>query len=371
MRKFLMAWASAALLIFGFATEATAATENSAVEYTMDAATYNDAIASAAVDDGGIIRYTGYYYGLNNPSELAALIEESLRQDPTGRTMLNAAKCRQDGSCGAPINYLESFQDKDPHGGWTLENMAQNLRSLVIDCEVEGVYQMDRIRVVGNASLGETDLNGMSRTFEDDCAWVNPSTGRPVLARRCTNPVGQRIDIVCVYVNVEVRDPSERELIWQRRVREDDECFAYRRVDAVYTPDSPSARWQEVPRDCVDRPCDFTAVNQVLGDPAVVAQGTIPVQPGIYQVRLSPDEYLVLCLKRFLGRDAVSSSFANGVRWDQDYLRLVGRERHARVYYESNEFESNDLEHDEAGALAFYASDVEDERIMQAGSTTP
>jgi len=314
------------------------------------------------------VRYTGYFYGLDHPRELADLIEAALERDPSGRTMLDRNKCRIDGSCAAPINYLESFQQKDPHGGWTLENMAEKMRTLRLDCDMEGIYQMDRIRVRPGASLGETDLNGMSRSFEtDECAWVNPETGRPVLAENCTNPVGVRIDLVCVYVNIEVRDSNEYALIWQRRVRADDPCFAYRRVTRVFEPDTPSAQWHEVPRGCIGRPCDFTAVNEALGGPHV-AQGQIPLDsPGLYQVRLSPDELPVFCVKYRLPNGDVRSSFAVGVRWSQDYLTRVEDERHARIFYSSGELRTQGIGFNQAGGLAFWASTREDEAAIRRG----
>lgn len=343
MRTLLMV--SAALLAFGGA--AATATEATAQER---------------------VRYTGYYYGLEHPRELADLIEANLRQHPDGRTMLDASRCRANGSCAAPINYLESFQQKDPHGEWTLENMAEKIRGLRLNCDLEGIYQMDRIRVRPGASLGETDLNGMSRSFEaEECAWVNPDTGAAVLAENCTNPVGVRVDLVCVYVNVEVRDPNEFALIWQRRVRADDPCFAYRRVTRLFEPDTPSAQWRQVPRGCIGRPCDFTAVNEALGGPHV-AQGQIPLDsPGMYQVRLSPDELPVFCVKYRLSSGEIQSSFAVGVRWSEDYLTRVGDQRHARIFYNSGELRTQRIGFNQAGGLAFWASTREDEAAIRGG----
>lgn len=314
------------------------------------------------------VRYTGYYYGLETPSELADLVEANLRQHADGRTMLDAARCRANGSCAAPINYLESFQQKDPHGGWTLENMAQKMRTLRLDCDMDGIYQMDRIRVAPGSSLGTTDLNGMNRAFADgECAWVNPDTGRPVLAENCTNPVGVRIDLVCVYVNIEVRQPEEFALIWQRRVRADDPCFAYRRVTRLFEPDTPNAQWRQVPRGCIGRPCDFTAVNQALGGPHV-AQGQIPLDsPGLYQVRISPDELPVFCVKFRQSDGSIMSSFAVGVRWSEDYLTRVGNQRHARIYYQSSELRAAGHAFNGSGGLAFWASTREDEAAIRRG----
>ncbi len=368
MRTLLMS--SAALLSFGCATAANATTME-LPEFSA-ATVVSTAVASSVVIEPPApearVRYTGYYYGLDNPTELAVLIDRALESDPTGKTMINAAKCLEDGSCAAPINYLESFQAKDPHGGWTMENLAEKLRTLVRDCDMEGVYQMDRVKVQG-PGLGLTDLNGMTRSFEDgECAWVNPATGRPVLAGKCTNPVGQRVDLKCVYVNIEVRDPREFGVVWARYEEETDPCFAYRRVSRLYEPDSPTAQWQEVPNDCIGRPCDLTDVNRALGRHQV-ADGTIPLDsPGNYQVRLSPDELLVLCLK-LRDRGTVTSSFASGVRWQQDY-QLVGREWHARVYYRSDEAVNDGHSLSGPRGLTFWAADRQAEAQMRGLATS-
>ena len=104
------------------------------------------------------VRYTGYFYGLDHPRELADLIEAALERDPSGRTMIDRNKCRIDGSCAAPINYLESFQQKDPHGGWTLENMAEKMRTL----RTLGVpYTDDDIAGARDAVKGKTEMDAL------------------------------------------------------------------------------------------------------------------------------------------------------------------------------------------------------------------
>lgn len=322
----------------------------------------------AAAGSASAGQYKGYYYGAQTPTEIAVLVERSLAIDPTGRTMLDAAKCRRDGSCAAPINYVESFRAHDPRGNVTLENLGAYLRKLRIDCTVSGEYQMDRI-ILRSGTLGQTDVNGMSRAFlRNECAWVNPDTGRPVLAQNCANPVGLEVGLVCVYVNIESRNPAEFAVIWARYEEEDDPCFAYRRVSRLYEPDSPRALWHTVPNGCVGRPCDFTATNRALGRQQV-AQGEIPLDsPGLYQIRLSPDELLALCVKLRDGT-IIRSSFASGVRWEQDY-RLIGGEHHARVYYESDEVDADGLTLNGPRGLTFWASDRQAEARMHGLAAT-
>ncbi len=320
----------------------------------------------APVSANGI--YKGYYYGASSPQEIATLVERSLAIDPTGRTMLDAAKCRRDGSCAAPINYVESFQARYPRDGVTLQTLVAYLRRLVIRCNFVGEYQMDRI-IYRSGSLGRTDVNGMSRAFlRQECAWTNPDTGLPVLAQNCANPVGQRVDLHCVIVNVEVTDPRENALIWARYRREDDECFAYRKVTTLYEPDSPTAVWTPVQNGCIGRPCDFTDVNRALGA-TQQAQGELMIdEPGTYQIRLSPDELLVLCSK-LLDRGIVRSSFAVGVRWQQDY-QLIQGQWHARVYHESAQAAADGITLNQPRGLAFWASNRQAEAEMRGLART-
>lgn len=317
--------------------------------------------ASASATD-----YKGYYYGAKSPQEIAALVERSIQNDSTGRTMLDAAKCRKDGSCAAPINYLESFQAHDPLAKLTsVAQLPAYLRKLVIDCSVAGEFQMDRI-IFRSGTLGKTDVNGMSRSFlKKECAWINPETRRPVLAENCANPVGQRVNLECVYTNIQV--DAEHSVIWARYKRPDDPCFAYRRVSRTFERDSARALWHTVPNGCVGHPCDFSQVNAALGA-RQVAQGEIPLDgPGYYQIRLSPDELLVLCLKLWDER-ILRSSFASGIRWRTDY-KLVGREWHARVYHVSDQLAKDGLRFNEPRGLVFWASNRDAEAEMQGLAT--
>lgn len=301
--------------------------------------------------------YKGFYYGAENPAEIADLVERSLARDPSGRTLISAENCRTRGGCAAPINYLESFQTHDPHGGWTLENLAEKLRTLVIKHDVKGKYQMDRIVYGGSGSPGRTDVSGMSRTFaRGEAAWVNPETGRPVLAENCANPVGQRIDIVCVYVNFEVRNPSEYAVAWERVRRQDDPCFAFRKTTALYQADTPTTVWQTVRPGCIGKPCDFGPFNRLYGYTAA-SQGTVELQgPGTYQFRLSPDEVLALCVKTTDSRSP--SSFTAGAIWQQDYARQIDGAMHARIFYDTNDMGRAGLTLGQPKARMFWASDA-------------
>lgn len=314
-------------------------------------------------------QFKGYYYGAKSPGEIAALVETSLAKDSTGMTLLSEDNCRTKGGCARPVDYMTSFAAHDPQGApKSLAELPGYLRKLVIRHDFQGKYQMDRI--VYGRGVHRADVNGMSRTFlKGEAAWVNPETGRPVLAENCANPVGVRIDLDCVYIDAEIRHPSEFSLVWARYEKPDDKCFAYRRVNRLFQADSPTAQWLNPPRGCIGRPCTLDAVNQVLGR-RQVAQGQIPVRTGIYQIRLSRNEFVVLCLKSRT-QSGVASSFSAGVSWQQDY-QLVGREWHSRVYYLSDELRRDDLRLGNGPrSSVFYASTKSDELVMQGVSEEP
>lgn len=179
----------------------------------------------------------------------------------------------------------------------------------------------------------------------------------------CNNLGGRRKpppEIDCVYHDIEVRE--EAMLIWARYDSAGDECFAYRSVDRVYQPDSPDAQWIPIEPGCIGRPCDLTQVNRALGRQNV-SQGQLQLEPGNYQVRVRRNEFMAYCEKVVNGT-TVLSSFATGVRWQQDY-RQIGSQWHARIYYESGQLQADGKELNAPGGLALWASNARDEALMR------
>lgn len=176
-------------------------------------------------------------------------------------------------------------------------------------------------------------------------------------------------ETVCVIINVEIKNPDEDMLAWQRRHLATDDCWAVRRVDRLFQSGSSGPAWNPIQAGCIGRPCSFDAYNRTYGY-RQASQGTIPIdRPGIYQIQVAPSEDVDLCLKLFdptrpndLG--AVTSSFTNGVRWEQDYSLIAG-EHHARVYYESKDMEADGHRVSGPKGLAFWASTAEAERQFQ------
>lgn len=309
------------------------------------------------------VRYTGYIYGVKTPADLADKVAANLTRDTTGRTLIDPEQCKRqkEAGCAAPINYLESFQKHDPQAGLTsVSQLPDYMRSLTLNCNMKGVYQMDRIIYAGSG-VGKTDVSGMSRSFlSGECAWVNPETGRAALAQNCTNPVGQRIDLVCVLYNFETRSSSEFAVIWERVRRKDDPCFAFRKASRMYEPDSPKAVWQHVRPGCIGKPCDFGPFNRMYGY-TTASQGQIPLAgPGVYQFRLSPDEILAICVKSG-DRQLPHTSFTAGGRWRQDYEQHSGTMQ-TRVFYTLREAKAAGHGFGEPKSLFLYAADKAEER---------
>lgn len=159
---------------------------------------------------------------------------------------------------------------------------------------------------------------------------ADPRTDDAIFKRDCGNGLGQ-----CVYIDFEVRDPREFEVLWERIAHAGDHCFAWRRVDRLFQHDSEEARWNRVEANSICGDCTFVEANQIIGRrPA--AEGTLPVEPGIYQIRLIRNERVLLCLKR---RDSggLASSFTVDVSWQRGDYQRVGEEWHAHVHYQSQE----------------------------------
>ncbi len=310
-----------ALFTFGWAHAGEASAEAHWRNYGADPA-YSSK-QSAIADAANVFRRAGW-----PPEAVAAMVEE-MRTTPAERITLRN---------GDRLDFMRT----GPSGLWH-------------DVVVDFVSHGNGVEVIVHADSWTVTVGGV--TYEA----VIPDVCNNVAGRRSAAPPPPRRP-VCVYHDIEIRQREEIALIWARYDRPTDECFAYREVSQVYQPDSPDAEWTPIEPGCIGRPCDLTQVNRALGRQHV-SQGQLRLEPGRYQVRLSPDEFMVYCLK-FVDGSTVLSSFAAGVRWQQDF-RLVGSEWHARVYYESDEAEAEGYELSGPRGLAFWASSREDEARMQ------
>lgn len=129
--------------------------------------------------------------GVRDPTHLAVLHEANLARDPSGKTMLDPAQCRSNGSCASPIHYLQALQANDPGANLrSVADLPRYFRSLVEQDAPDGPYFMACLKRTNGVYTAVN--NCLSRRFKPgEKAWVNPATGKPVLAENCTNPVGQ------------------------------------------------------------------------------------------------------------------------------------------------------------------------------------
>lgn len=144
--------------------------------------------------------------GLKNPTELATLVERSLASDPTGKKLLDPARCKRDGSCATAYDYFHGIQIAHPSAKLgDIAELPRYLRSLVKQPAPEGEWNMSRLLVKGEKRT--YDHMGWHRAFfKGEDAWDDPNTGEHILAGFCENVVGsQRSPVAEKVTPVKVR----------------------------------------------------------------------------------------------------------------------------------------------------------------------
>jgi len=260
--------------------------------------------------------------GVKSPAELASKMETSLASDSTGRSIIDPERCKRDGSCARPADFLEMFQKSDPqaHLG-TVWQVPGFLRTLQVAPAPQGEYWMACLK--GSHPV----LHCLSRRFKlGEKAWINPATHRVVLASDCTNPVEKEVKDKCVYIHFFTRSPDtvvRFALLGPYDVNDD--CVGVKRAG-----ESDFERWWT--DECADKNCDFSGAVAVVGQPVRLAGSYVPA-PGEHVLRLPAMVAeanslfrTVLCLDR----DGEHSDGV-GVQWF-DYSR-VGQ-RTAYVWYD-------------------------------------
>lgn len=311
--------------------------------------------------------------GLQGPrpqETFARMIETALARDPAGGSPIPGAT----ESFTKPTDVYETLRRLNPNAGpgfrallptpEQLRGMVAYIRTLRLRrlTATSRFYNTTVSRRGGTRHIVYDNINTLRAGVE---VLEDPLTGDAIFKRDCGNGLGQ-----CVYIDFEVRRPEEFELIWERFEHASDHCFAWRRVNRLFQHDSEEAVWNKMVANEICSDCSFVEANRVIGRrPA--ANGSLPVEPGIYQIRLIRNELVALCLKnRDLNPEG--SSFAVGISWQprNDYQR-VGEEWHARVYYDSNEQVADNvpLGNDVPRSLTWYASTAEHERTMRSLST--
>jgi hypothetical protein len=156
-----------------------------------------------------------FVIGVNSPQQLAILVSESLARDASGNSVISEQSCKLR-ACGTPSDLLAMFQRSNPN--ITLHSVNQipkYLNSLVIQKAPEGGWWMACKTGNGNAASA-TKWDCLSRKFHPgETVYVDPLTFKPVMARDCSNPVGEKdVPVKCVYLHAILKPGDEIHYGW-------------------------------------------------------------------------------------------------------------------------------------------------------------
>lgn len=263
--------------------------------------------------------------GVGTPQNLASKVEASLAKDPTGNSVIDHARCGQDGSCARPVDYVEMFRLSDPAARpITAKELPDFLRTLRVEEAPRGEYWLACLKD------GKPVLHCVARRFKPgEKVWVNPQTGRILLAQDCTNPVERPVRARCVEVHFTTKlgdDVVRFALLGPAPIASD--CYAIKKAG--------EEEWEALWRDeCASADCNFGAVSAVVRQPVQTIGSYLP-EPGDHILRLPAEAAIrgslyrtALCLDRGgLHSDGI------GVQ-AQDYVfKSPNGEAKARVWYD-------------------------------------
>ena len=273
--------------------------------------------------------------GVGSPEELAKRIEDSLHDhDQNGRAIIDINRCRQDGACARPVDYLKMFQESDPGASLVVvDQLTAFLRKLVEESAPDGEYWMACLKYDPYRPV----LHCVSRRFKPgEKAWVNPATHRIVLASDCTNPVEKEVPKRCVEVHVFTR-ATDTELRFELSVGQDgpnsiaNDCIAVLRAGS----EQKETWWTD---ECAYGYCSFADFNGVYGQKQLMVGSYVP-EPGEH-VFFLPEEVAMSGSKfRFvacLDREGLSSDTI-GVQWFDYLLVEPSQVKMATIWYSKDE----------------------------------
>lgn len=242
-----------------------------------------------------------FLHGVNSPAELAGKIEASLAQNPKGTSMLDPARCKKDGSCATPLNYLEALSQVNP--GAHLTGVAQVpdfLRTLKVIDAPTGEYWLACLRPSGQGAY-KAAVHCLSRSFKKgEKAWIDAKSGVIVFASDCTNvvekPVPKKSECVEIHFTTKPGDTIVRfGLLGPADVKDD--CIGVKKAG-----ETEFEHWWK--DECFVKGCDFSADAAVVGQPVRLIGSYVPI-PGKHVLRLpalvaeNQSKYVtVLCLER-------------------------------------------------------------------------
>jgi hypothetical protein len=299
-----------------------------------------------------------FLHGIGSPEELASKIETSLAKNPRGTDIIDMVRCRHDGSCATPANFLQMFQESDPEARLSeVMQVPAFLRTLEVAPAPEGEYWLSCLKPSGKSAYKPV-LHCLSRSFKPgEKAWVDPKTKRIVLASDCTNPVEKPVPkksgCVKIHFFTKVGDTAVRfALLGPEEVT--DACVGVKRAGE----EDFESLWA---KECESMHCDFSADAAVVGQ-RVQLMGSYAPAPGEHILRLpafvaekNSKFVTVLCLDRDAtawpefpkGQVSFAQSYEYGekreawiaghsdgigIRWF-DYLNTKFGTKRATVYY--------------------------------------
>ncbi|MFA6415023.1 MAG: hypothetical protein WC217_00465 [Candidatus Paceibacterota bacterium] len=129
--------------------------------------------------------------GIKSPTELAALVEQSLASDPAGNKLLDPVRCKKNGSCATARDYFGGIQLAHPSAKLgDIAELPQYLRSLTKQSAPAGEWHISRLLVRGDKHT--YDAKGWKRAFlQGESVWVDVNTAEPILAGHCGNVIGE------------------------------------------------------------------------------------------------------------------------------------------------------------------------------------
>lgn len=252
--------------------------------------------------------------GLKNPQELADKVAASLAQDPSGSSIIDPGRCKQDGSCARPNDYLAMIRQTDPGAVTSVSQLPDFFSGLVAVVAPKGQYWLACLKVEAPGKYTPY-LHCLSRTFKrGEKVWMDPKTKRLILASDCTNPIEKPVRQACAEIHFFAYPRNGDTVVRYALIGPqmlDDECFGLKRPGEVEF----ERLWKD---ECARSGCDFSGASAFYGQPVQLIGSTAITAPGEYILRVpaalstsSLRAYAVaLCLER-----GSESSDGVGVRY--------------------------------------------------------
>ncbi len=272
--------------------------------------------------------------GLEGPNAnlvFADKIDAAVAKDSSGNAPIQGGT----GGFYTPLHVWKTLATLHPELGFTKANpgkadfaaMTLYIRTLEL-VKLPETARYINTRLVNTGGKMSLDLNYEVELKKGTEVYADRNTGVAIFKRNCANGLKALED--CVYVDFEVKVPTENRAHYAVYDGDGGTCFAFRKVSKFAEADWPNAKW-ETPTDkvCGVGNCDFDGPSKVVGK-LPNRKGSITVTPGHYQFRISRGHRLSICLGTT--DEENPSSFAAITRWDQDYVFINGA-WHARIYY--------------------------------------